>query len=62
VGRLKNEVMWALAALAFVAIYFFKGPFPAIVLSAGIIDFSVDCLGNQNSTADRKSIRDRPFL
>src|SRR5207244_627834 len=34
---LKNEVMWALAAFAFIAIYFFKTPFPAIVLSAGII-------------------------
>src|SRR6266699_3261430 len=41
IGRksLKNEVMWALAALAFVAIYFFKAPFPAIVLGAGIIGF-----------------------
>lgn len=41
IGRkaLKNEVMWALAALAFVAIYFFKVPFPAIVLSAGAIGF-----------------------
>src|SRR5437764_8398299 len=36
---LKNEVMWALAAFAFIAIYFFKTPFPAIVLSAGIIGF-----------------------
>src|SRR5437899_1085686 len=36
---LKNEVMWALAALAFIAIYFFKAPFPAIVLVAGIIGF-----------------------
>src|SRR5437588_2597647 len=36
---LKNEVMWALAALALIAIYFFKAPFPAIVLSAGIIGF-----------------------
>src|ERR1700720_1591356 len=36
---LKNEVMWTLAVLAFVAIYFFKVPFPAIVLSAGIIGF-----------------------
>lgn len=34
---LKNEVMWALAALAFVAIYFFRAPFPAIILSAGLI-------------------------
>jgi chromate transporter len=41
IGRkaLKNEVMWALAALAFIAIYFFKVPFPAIILSAGIIGF-----------------------
>src|SRR6184192_4812689 len=41
IGRkaLKNEVMWALALLAFIAIYFFKVPFPAIVLCAGIIGF-----------------------
>src|SRR5438270_6553359 len=41
IGRkaLKNEVMWALAALAFIAIYFFKVPFPAIVLGAGIVGF-----------------------
>jgi chromate transporter len=31
--------MWALAALAFVAIYFLKVPFPAIVLGAGVIGF-----------------------
>src|SRR5213075_158747 len=36
---LKNEVMWALASFAFIAIYFFKVPFPAIVLSAGIVGF-----------------------
>ena len=38
IGRkaLKNEVMWLLAALAFVAIYFFKAPFPLIVLGAGL--------------------------
>jgi len=41
IGRkaLKNFVMWSLAALAFVAIYFFKAPFPAIVFGAGIIGF-----------------------
>ncbi|MEY2555768.1 MAG: chromate transporter [Verrucomicrobiota bacterium] len=41
IGRkaLKNEVMWALAVLAFVAIYFLKIPFPAIVLGAGVIGF-----------------------
>src|SRR2546423_5819820 len=38
IGRkaLKNEVMWALAVLAFVAIYFLKVPFPAIVLGADV--------------------------
>src|SRR5256885_14355246 len=41
IGRkaLKNEVMWTLAALAFVAIYFFKVPFPIIILGAGLIGF-----------------------
>jgi chromate transporter len=34
---LRNEVMWVLGACAFVAIYFFKMPFPAIILCAGII-------------------------
>src|SRR3954469_22449141 len=41
IGRkaLKNFVMWALAVLAFVGIYFFKVPFPIIVLGAGIVGF-----------------------
>lgn len=34
---LKNEVMWSLAALAFVAIYFFKIPFPLIICAAALI-------------------------
>ena len=39
IGRrvLKNEVMWILAGLAFVAIYLFKAPFPLILVTAGII-------------------------
>ena len=39
IGRrvLKNEVMWTLAGLAFVAIYFLKAPFPLILITAGII-------------------------
>jgi chromate transporter len=42
IGRkaLKNELMWTLAALAFVAIYFFRVPFPLIVFSAGVIGFA----------------------
>ena len=41
IGRraLKNRVMVALAALAFVAIFFFDVPFPLIVLGAALIGF-----------------------
>lgn len=34
---LKNEVMIAIAALAFVGLFFFHVPFPVVVLAAGII-------------------------
>ncbi|MDB6066512.1 MAG: hypothetical protein JWR26_2720 [Pedosphaera sp.] len=34
---LKNEIMWSLAGIAFIAIYFFKVPFPFIILSALVI-------------------------
>src|SRR5256714_502194 len=34
---LKNEVMWSLAVLAFVAIFFLNVPFPLVVLTAGIV-------------------------
>ncbi|HTL56708.1 MAG TPA: chromate efflux transporter [Candidatus Limnocylindrales bacterium] len=34
---LKNEVMWSLAALAFVSIFFLKVPFPIIIVAAGLI-------------------------
>jgi chromate transporter len=34
---LKNEVMWTLAGLAFVAIYFFRVPFPIIIGAAALI-------------------------
>lgn len=36
---LKNPVMYLIAALAFIAIFFFNVPFPFIVLSAGMIGF-----------------------
>ncbi|MGI8965485.1 MAG: chromate efflux transporter [Limisphaerales bacterium] len=36
---LKNEVMWAIAAIAFVSIYFFNVPFPVIVIGAALIGF-----------------------
>ena len=39
IGRktLKNEVMWAIAALAFISIFFFGAPFPAIIIAAGLL-------------------------
>ncbi len=36
---LKNGVMWTIAALAFAAIFFLKVPFPAIIISAGLVGF-----------------------
>jgi len=39
VGRraLKNRFSWTIAALAFLAIFFFDAPFPAVVLGAGLL-------------------------
>jgi chromate transporter len=39
IGRkaLKNEVLWAIAIVAFVAIFFFGAPFPAIIIGAGLL-------------------------
>lgn len=34
---LKNAVMWTIASLAFVAIYFFQVPFPVVVVTAGAL-------------------------
>jgi chromate transporter len=41
IGRraLRNRVMWGLALLAFVAIFFFKAPFPLILVSAALVGF-----------------------
>ncbi|MDH5407878.1 MAG: chromate efflux transporter [Gammaproteobacteria bacterium] len=36
---LNNSVLWSMAVLAFIAIFVFKIPFPAIVLAAGIIGY-----------------------
>lgn len=37
---LKNEVMFSLAVMAFVSLYILKIPFPAIIISAGLIGFA----------------------
>ncbi|MEY2408670.1 MAG: chromate transporter, partial [Verrucomicrobiota bacterium] len=34
---LKNEAMWAIAALAFSGLFFFKLPFPILILSAAVL-------------------------
>jgi chromate transporter len=34
---LRNSVLWAISAAAFIAVYFFDAPFPAIVTAAGVI-------------------------
>lgn len=41
IGRraLKNNIMVALAATAFIALFFFQAPFPLVVLAAGLIGF-----------------------
>lgn len=41
IGRraLKNRVLWGLAAAAFVGIFFFHVPFPAIIAMAGLVGF-----------------------
>jgi chromate transporter len=36
---LKNDVMWTVAAAAFIAIFFFGVPFPLIIISAALIGF-----------------------
>ena len=36
---LKNNLLWAFAALSFIAIFFFQVPFPYIVLAAGTLGF-----------------------
>ena len=36
---LRNAIMWLVAAAAFVAIYFFRVPFPMIIISAGVLGF-----------------------
>ena len=46
IGRrvLRNGLMYAIAAASFVAIFFFKIPFPLIIVSAGVLGFLGDRL------------------
>jgi chromate transporter len=68
IGRkaLKNEIMWALAGLAFVAIFFFHAPFPMIILGAGVIGLiagrfwkeKFDVVGAHDDTPDESILSD----
>src|SRR5947208_2672344 len=49
---LKNQVMIALAAIAFVGIFFFNVPFPIIVFGAGLIGFAAASMGVTAFTTD----------
>ena len=62
--RLRNRVMIALAAAAFVAIFFFNVPFPLIILAAGLIGFFGARAGRPRllpaaATAERRQERRR---
>lgn len=48
---LRNRVMIAIAAIAFVAIFFFAAPFPSIVLAAGVIGYVGARLGRPEFAA-----------
>src|SRR5882762_3342663 len=48
---LRNPIMVALAAVAFVAIFFFGAPFPVIIVAAGIIGFAGARLGRPEFAA-----------
>jgi chromate transporter len=66
---LKSRLMIALAAVAFVAIFFFAVPFPVIVLGAGLIGLAggtagLDAfkVGGGHSAASAKAVADRESL
>src|SRR3982075_154608 len=48
---LRNRVMIAIAALAFIAIFFFGAPFPLIIVAAGIVGFAGARAGRPEFTA-----------
>jgi chromate transporter len=56
---LKHPALWVLAAAAFVAIFAFDAPFPAIVLAAGILGYSggrfyPEIFSSQNASHDQR--------
>ena len=62
IGRraLKGNVAWALAGAAFVALFFLKVPFPAVVLAAGIVGWFFP--GHFSHGGHGQAKHDRPAL
>jgi chromate transporter len=62
IGRraLKGWVAWALAGAAFIALFVFKAPFPAVVLTAGAIGYAVP--GYFSHGGHGQARHDRPAL
>ena len=52
---LRDFLMWAIAAAAFVAIYFFHAPFPLIIVTAGAAGFIIGTIRNEASAPARLS-------
>src|SRR5258707_1106010 len=51
---LRNRIMVALAAIAFIGIFFFSVPFPVIIIGAGVIGF----LGAKSGRPEFAAVRD----
>ncbi len=67
IGRraLKQAWLWAVAAAAFVAIFFFRAPFPVIIAAAGLLGFAASRWSRSGAvspmiTSTRRVESDRP--
>jgi chromate transporter len=57
---LKNSAMWMIATLSFIAIFFFKAPFPFIILGAGFVGWMIQKFtAVQNNLVSTGKMKDR---
>jgi len=59
---LKSRFAYGIAAAAFVAIFFFQAPFPAIIVAAALLGFVRVRLSTQEPAAAEKTVTSRPPL
>jgi len=59
---LRNRIMIALAAIAFIAIFFFAVPFPVIIISAGVIGYVGARIGRPEFAAVPHGAAGMPLL